>query len=786
MAVQDGDILTTKIAVQYGGVLATNMLAYWLVTWSNPRWWTHDQNDRVGSPESNMAAARYLRIFSGYSPLPSPFWGRGGVVVRLFATHLGEPDCIPVSITPEFSHVGMGPDDATGRRVFSGISSFPCTFIPALLHPHLTSPSLTRKTSMLRAAHISPLSISFPLNAQGEARRAVSARFVFFTCSCSHTEPTQILMAFPPPLPLLPYFHSPRLHRDYKDAATARGEGGAVLESKLSAAGTGRQVLAGTSAAQERIFTGAVRSFVDAFRSEVFANRNAVTPGIATTYCSNHRTRPLAKSPSTSQRSEIWTPKRSTDIGRARRLSTSDQQPGKITTWACPTAVNDQLGTASGVKNNVGAVHNTAVEGKGLRMSCPQGTSLGNEPRNAQPRPLHWLGMTPVRLPASVLPPSSWALQSPWHYGDEPTGSRVYHFRPQTGSISQQSLMSSTFKLGSPKSVALRRRTDRQSCLPFSSANWEHFSTVFDEQHLQAGLSKVRGTTETNRPAVVSTIFVRKLGAFLNSLPSIILYVTYASAGLPCLITPSEIEPGHECDCSNTLRKAVAENSSSGHYLLATTKYFVGSNSIRVVQIISFSGKTTSVSFFACALAYWKKSPSGLYVERIACLSLSSEVGNAKRSSIKQRLVLTVLRPLISLRDGPLDSSTTRPVSSSSRVVILFYVLRRREERTHLPNTTRRWERRREGVGEDGGGCFIQSGSWELSRDTALRAAVQRKLASEKLEVTVYVLNKEVETKWRFLCCGLTYSLIRRMTLRSVPMSDWLLRTAQQFLLADQ
>ncbi|KAJ8872167.1 hypothetical protein PR048_025769 [Dryococelus australis] len=44
-----------------------------------------------------------------------------------------------------------------GRGVFSGISSFPRPFIPALLHFHLTLPSSALKNSLLRAAQISQL-----------------------------------------------------------------------------------------------------------------------------------------------------------------------------------------------------------------------------------------------------------------------------------------------------------------------------------------------------------------------------------------------------------------------------------------------------------------------------------------------------------------------------------------------------------------------------------------------------------------------------------------------------
>ncbi|KAJ8898321.1 hypothetical protein PR048_003681 [Dryococelus australis] len=48
--------------------------------------------------------------------------GRGGVVVRLLASRLGEPGSFPGGVTPGFSHVGIVLGYAAGRRVFSGIS----------------------------------------------------------------------------------------------------------------------------------------------------------------------------------------------------------------------------------------------------------------------------------------------------------------------------------------------------------------------------------------------------------------------------------------------------------------------------------------------------------------------------------------------------------------------------------------------------------------------------------------------------------------------------------------
>ncbi|KAJ8870167.1 hypothetical protein PR048_029180 [Dryococelus australis] len=61
-------------------------------------------------------------------------------VVRALAFRLYEPGSTPGGVAPVFSHVGIVADDAAGRRVFSGISSFPRPCVPAPLyaHPRLT------------------------------------------------------------------------------------------------------------------------------------------------------------------------------------------------------------------------------------------------------------------------------------------------------------------------------------------------------------------------------------------------------------------------------------------------------------------------------------------------------------------------------------------------------------------------------------------------------------------------------------------------------------------------
>ncbi|KAJ8866293.1 hypothetical protein PR048_032136 [Dryococelus australis] len=92
-----------------------------------------------------------LRFTSHVSPTISC------VAVRLFASHVGEPGSIPGEVNCDFSHVGIVPDDAASRWVFSGISRFLRPFILALFHTHLASFSLALKTSMLTATLISPL-----------------------------------------------------------------------------------------------------------------------------------------------------------------------------------------------------------------------------------------------------------------------------------------------------------------------------------------------------------------------------------------------------------------------------------------------------------------------------------------------------------------------------------------------------------------------------------------------------------------------------------------------------
>ncbi|KAJ8884418.1 hypothetical protein PR048_016275 [Dryococelus australis] len=108
---------------------------------------------------SSVAGSRDNKTLSRQT-LASHYWGRGGAVVRLLASHQGETDSIPGGAVPRFLHVGIVPDDAADWRGFSGISRFIRPCLPALFHTHLTSPSSALKISLLRAAHLSSLTPS--------------------------------------------------------------------------------------------------------------------------------------------------------------------------------------------------------------------------------------------------------------------------------------------------------------------------------------------------------------------------------------------------------------------------------------------------------------------------------------------------------------------------------------------------------------------------------------------------------------------------------------------------
>ncbi|KAJ8871782.1 hypothetical protein PR048_028122, partial [Dryococelus australis] len=84
-------------------------------------------------------------------------WGRGGVVVRLLASHLGEQGPISGRVAPGFSHVGIVPDAASGQRVYWWDIPFTPPFYSGAASNSPQSPSSALKPALLRAAQISSL-----------------------------------------------------------------------------------------------------------------------------------------------------------------------------------------------------------------------------------------------------------------------------------------------------------------------------------------------------------------------------------------------------------------------------------------------------------------------------------------------------------------------------------------------------------------------------------------------------------------------------------------------------
>ncbi|KAJ8876652.1 hypothetical protein PR048_021099 [Dryococelus australis] len=71
-----------------------------------------------------------------------------GEKVRLLPPIKANQVLIPGKVAPGVSHVGIVPDNAAGREIFSGISRFSHPFILVLLHTHLASLSSALEISM--------------------------------------------------------------------------------------------------------------------------------------------------------------------------------------------------------------------------------------------------------------------------------------------------------------------------------------------------------------------------------------------------------------------------------------------------------------------------------------------------------------------------------------------------------------------------------------------------------------------------------------------------------------
>ncbi|KAJ8872087.1 hypothetical protein PR048_025688 [Dryococelus australis] len=99
----------------------------------------HRSRKRVGRG-GFPTTARSIRVGASYS--------------TSLASYQGVPGSFPFWVTG-FSHVGIVPDDAVGRRVFWGISRFPPPFHSGAAPYSLQSPSSPLRASLLRATQIS-------------------------------------------------------------------------------------------------------------------------------------------------------------------------------------------------------------------------------------------------------------------------------------------------------------------------------------------------------------------------------------------------------------------------------------------------------------------------------------------------------------------------------------------------------------------------------------------------------------------------------------------------------
>ncbi|KAJ8873064.1 hypothetical protein PR048_026680 [Dryococelus australis] len=102
---------------------------------------------------AELAISRDLKKHS------SNFGPASSAKIYTLASHQGEPALIPGRVTGYFQ-VGIVSDDAVNRWVFSGISRFPPPLHSGTAPYSLQSPSSALKTSLLRAAQISSITMT--------------------------------------------------------------------------------------------------------------------------------------------------------------------------------------------------------------------------------------------------------------------------------------------------------------------------------------------------------------------------------------------------------------------------------------------------------------------------------------------------------------------------------------------------------------------------------------------------------------------------------------------------
>ncbi|KAJ8895587.1 hypothetical protein PR048_000923 [Dryococelus australis] len=139
----------------------------------------------VSRPSRSRPACVYIHIKGTTISSSYVYLLRGncsGVVVRLSASHVGEPSSFPGGVAPGFSNVGIVQDDDAGRRVFADI--FPTLHSGAA--PYVISPSSALKNSVPRTRRVSniyraPASLSIPTAASHGVIRVLDAPVDFST-----------------------------------------------------------------------------------------------------------------------------------------------------------------------------------------------------------------------------------------------------------------------------------------------------------------------------------------------------------------------------------------------------------------------------------------------------------------------------------------------------------------------------------------------------------------------------------------------------------------------------
>ncbi|KAJ8879039.1 hypothetical protein PR048_019645 [Dryococelus australis] len=115
-----------------------------------------------------------------------------GGAVRLLTSHQGDPGSIPVRVSG-FSHVGIVPVNAISLLVFSRISTFPHSFIPAPLHTSITLTS-SQKLAVERCPNLFTHCSPFPTIHGAPSLEAPPASTQPFSAALRHVHHSRQLL----------------------------------------------------------------------------------------------------------------------------------------------------------------------------------------------------------------------------------------------------------------------------------------------------------------------------------------------------------------------------------------------------------------------------------------------------------------------------------------------------------------------------------------------------------------------------------------------------------------